>query len=83
MQEKEDDLLTSSQVAEIWNERAKRAGYKRRYSRRIVNYHCTHPEDDPALKPAMVTPIGNFFTRKAAWEFPITPHIGRPLEDAA
>ncbi len=83
-----DDLLTSSEVAEIWNKRAASQGMKKVYSRRSVNYHCTHPSDDPALKPVQKTKLGNFFTRRQAWEFPIRPEVGRKakgesLDDAA
>ena len=86
-----DDLITSSEVAEIWNKRAAVKGIKRTYTRRSVNYHCTHPPDDPALKPAQPTKLGNLFTRRQAWEFPISPEVGRKapgskgesLDDAA
>lgn len=84
MDKEEEELLTSSEVAEIWNARAREAGFNRKYTRRSVNYHCTHPPSDPALKPAKVTKLGNFFTRKQAEEFPIEPERGRkPLDEAA
>jgi hypothetical protein len=77
-----DDLITSSEVAAIWNKRAKALGYRRKYTRRSVNYHCTYPKGNPALKPAQPTLLGNFFTRRQAWEFPISPGRGRKAPES-
>ena len=75
-----DDLITASEVAKIWNKRAKAMGYDRRYTRRSVNVRRETRKTARAniLKPAQETPLGNLYRREDAWKHPIQPQIGRP-----
>ena len=75
-----DDLITASEVAEIWNKRAKAMGYEKHYTRRSVNVRRTHQgEKARVLVPAQTTPLGNLYRREDAWKFPIRPDLGRKV----
>lgn len=85
-----EDLITASEVAEIWNKRAEAMGYHKRYTRRSVNARRTYEgERANVLVPAQTTPLGNLYRRSDAWTFPIRPDLGRKtskgesLDDAA
>ncbi len=80
-----DDLITASEVAEIWNIRALALGYKRKYTRRSVNVRRNYKGDKAnVLVPAQETSLGNLYRRSDAWKFPIRPDLGRSVkEDAA
>lgn len=79
-----DDLITASEVASIWNERAKAMGYEKRYTRRSVNVRRdpkrTKTEKANTLKPAQETPLGNLYKRGDAWRHPIRPDLGPKIK---
>jgi len=79
-----DDLITASEVADIWNKRAKAMGYTKSYTRRSVNVRRGYQgksERTNAFVPAQETPLGNLYRRKDAWEHPIRPDLGRRLKE--
>lgn len=77
-----DDLITASEVAKIWNRRAKSMGYEKHYTRRSVNVRRTYVGSDAkAFVPAQKTSLGNLYRRKDAWEFPIRPDLGRKVTE--
>ena len=73
-----DDLITASEVADIWNIRAKAMGYTKRYTRRSVNVRRT--KGTQLLVPAQETPLGNLYHRSDAWNYPIRPERGRKVQ---
>jgi hypothetical protein len=73
-----DDLITASEVAEIWNARAKEMGYARRYTRRSVNVRRMRGKQ--LLVPAQETSLGNLYRRSDAWKYPIRPERGRKVQ---
>lgn len=76
-----DDLITASEVAEIWNERAKAMGYDKKYTRRSVNVRRKYQGNKAnVLIPAQVTSLGNLYKREDAWKFPIRPDLGRKIK---
>lgn len=73
-----DDLITASEVAEIWNKRATSMGYQKKYTRRSVNVRRNYKgEKANVLVPAQETALGNLYRRGDAWKFPIRPDLGR------
>lgn len=82
MEEQPDDLITASEVAEIWNERAKAMGYNRKYTRRSVNVRREPRKAGHVLTPAQTTPWGNLYKRSDAWAHPISPNVGRKIKES-
>lgn len=77
-----DDLITASEVAEIWNRRAEFMGYQKKYTRRSVNVRRNYQgEKANVLVPAQITPLGNLYKREDAWKFPIRPDLGRKVKE--
>lgn len=80
MQGNPDDLITASEVATIWNERAKAMGYDKRYTRRSINVR--RAKGTNKIVPAQHTKLGNLYRRGDAWTHPIRPDLGRKLKNA-
>lgn len=73
-----DDLITASEVAEIWNKRAETMGYQATYTRRSVNVRRNYQGSrGNALTPAMETRLGFLYRRGDAWIHPIHPNRKR------
>lgn len=80
MQGNPDDLITASEVAAIWNERAKEMGYEKKYTRRSINVR--REKGTHKIVPAQHTRLGNLYRRGDAWKHPIRPDLGPKLKKA-
>lgn len=64
-------LLTATQVAELWNQRAKEMGYTTHYTRFSVRNR--REKGKKGLTPAIKTPVGKFYWEKDAMEINLQP----------
>jgi hypothetical protein len=81
-----DDLITASDVAEIWNRRAAAMGLQATYTRRSVNLRRKYrgrgsTRGVNVLTPAQETPLGFLYRRGDAWAHPIHPNRKRDEEE--
>jgi hypothetical protein len=79
-----DDLITASDVAEIWNKRAEAMGLQATYTRRSVNLRRKYRGRENrvnVLTPAQETPLGFLYRRGDAWAHPIHPNRKRLSEE--
>lgn len=72
-------MLTSAQVAEIWNERARAMGYPdTHYTRFSVRQRHKRGKAGQELKPALETPMGFLYWEQDAREVELQPQKSRP-----
>ena len=77
-----DDLISASEVAEIWNRRAQAMGYRKKYTRRSVNVRRSYKGDKAnTLVPAQETSLGNLYRRSDAWKIPLSPERGPKITE--
>lgn len=74
--QEEDKLITATQVAEIWNKRAKEMGYPdTHYTRFSVRQRRNAKKS--SFRPVIETDVGGLYHEGDAWSIPIYPERSR------
>lgn len=66
-----EKLLSASEVAAIWNERAKQAGYETHYTRFSVRQRVKKSKQGNQLEPVQETPLGFLYREADARSIPL------------
>jgi hypothetical protein len=70
-------MLTPSEVAALWNERAREMGYDTHYTRFSVRQRHRKGKVGSELTPALETPMGYLYWEKDAREIRLYPRKSR------